>query len=122
MQSSAISHPRARRSVWYENSNETNCEVGLRYESCFVFTKFEQDGGYDADILEKMQVYITKDWPKLEVKHAKLYLLNYYFEENHADCQKHQSLHDEMKVKVLRSEKNNVYKKYFTLENYNCCS
>ena len=76
--SSAISMPRARRAVWYENDNIDACEVGLSYETRLIYTCFN-DEGYDTNIVENMQEMMGSSWPKLELVHARLYLMNYYF-------------------------------------------
>ena len=70
--------PRARRAVWYENDDNSFCEVGLSYETNLIFTVFKEEG-YDTNIVENMQVMMGAIWPKLEVSHARLYLMNYYF-------------------------------------------
>ena len=55
--SSAISMPRARRAVWYENDNIDACEVGLSYETSLIYTCFN-DEGYNTNIVENMQEMI----------------------------------------------------------------
>ena len=80
--SSAISHPRGRRYPFYENQNEEALEIGYAYETKLIFTEFDHDGGYKADVLENMHKKITTKYPKFEIVHAKLGLLNYYFDSS----------------------------------------
>lgn len=78
--STAISNPRGRRYPWYENQNEEAIEIGYTYETKLIFTEFDHDGGYNAEILEAMHKKVTTKYPKFEIIHAKLNLLNYYFD------------------------------------------
>ena len=102
--SSAISNPRGRRYPWYENQNEDAIEIGYIYETKLIFSEFDHDGGYNTDIVEKMQEKITSKWPKFEIVHAKLHLINYYYsptrevDENQNDC----PLNDDLKTNTAR--------------------
>ena len=95
--SSATSHPRTRRMVLYENDNETGCEIGVWFDVKLTFTHFEQcknrDGairGYDANIHDIIGSTIRESWPELELLHAKLLILPYYYDSktDNADLQK----------------------------------
>ena len=87
--STATSHPRARRMVLYENDNSSGCEVGIWFDIKFIFTRFEQcnrgDGdvkGYDADVHDLIGYIIRDKWPEIELLHAKLLILPYYVDQN----------------------------------------
>lgn len=102
--SSAISNPRTRRFIWYENKLTDVAEIGLYFEAKFIFTKFDHDGGYDCGIVENMQEHITKKWPKLELLHSKLSLLKFYFEEVPVDAKtEDEFLNDFLKLNKLIS-------------------
>ena len=84
--SSAISNPRCRRFIWYENKLTDVAELGFYLEAKFIFTKFDHDGGYDCEMVEKMQEHVTKKWPKLELLHCQLSVLKFYFDGNQVDA------------------------------------
>ena len=103
--SSAISNPRTRRFIWYENKFTDIAELGLFFEAKFIFTKFDHDGGYDCEMVEKMQEHVTKKWPKLELLHGKLSILKFYFVETPVDVKTEDGfLSDFMKLNKLISE------------------